>query len=61
MNNPIQTINELRTFMSNYRGNAQQQVTQMIQQSGMNQAELNNLQRKANELYNEFQNMGLIK
>lgn len=59
--NPIQTINELKTFMSNYRGNAQQQATQMIQQSGMNQAELNELQRKANELYSTFQTMGLIK
>lgn len=59
--NPIQTINELKQFMSNYQGNAQQQVTQIINQSGMNQNQLNELQRQANELYNEFRNMGLIK
>lgn len=57
----METINELKNFMGNYRGNARQQATQMIQQSGMNQAELNELQRKANELYTAFQNMGLIR
>ena len=61
MNNPMQTINDLKNFMNNYRGNAQQQATQAIRDSGMNQQELNELQRKANELYNQFQNMGLIQ
>lgn len=61
MNSPLQTINELKNFMGNYRGNAQQQATQLIQESGMNQKDLNELQRQANELYTAFQNMGLLK
>lgn len=61
MNNPMQTINELKNFMGNYKGNAQQEATRIIQQSGMNQAQLNDLQKKANELYSTFQTMGLIK
>ncbi|MBQ0112411.1 MAG: hypothetical protein KBT03_04695 [Bacteroidales bacterium] len=47
--------------MGNYKGNAQQEATRIIQQSGMNQAQLNDLQKKANELYSTFQTMGLIK
>ncbi len=48
-------------YINNYRGNPQQEAMRMIQQSGMNQQQLNKLQNTANAMYSLAQRMGIIR
>lgn len=62
MNNPMEIISELKQFMNNYQGNnAKDEFMQIIQQKGLNQNQLNDLQNQANYIYQVGQMMGLFK
>lgn len=59
--NPIQMMQQLKQYMSNYKGNPEQEARQMIANAGLNQKELNALQSTANMLYGMGKQMGFIK
>lgn len=61
MNNPMQMMVQFSQYINNYRGNPQQEAMRMIQQSGMNQQQLNKLQNTANAMYSLAQRMGIIR
>ena len=61
MNNPMQMMVQFSQYINNYRGNPQQEAMRMIQQSGMNQQQLNKLQNTANAMYSLAQKMGIIR
>lgn len=59
--NPMQMMQQLKAFMSGYQGNPKDEAMKMIQQSGMNQQQLNQLQNQATSIYKMGQQMGLFK
>ena len=61
LNNPAQLMQMLNQFTSGYRGNAEQEARQLIQQANLNQSQLNKLQNSANMIYGMAQRFGLLK
>lgn len=61
MQNPIQMMQQLKGFMDGYKGNPQEDAMKMIQQAGLNQNQLNQLQSQANNIYQMGKQMGLFK
>lgn len=61
MNNTMQILGQINDFAHRYKGNPEDEVKKAIQQTGISQQELNDLQLKANELYSFAKNMGLMK
>lgn len=59
--NPMEIMQQLKTFMGGYKGDPEQEARQMIQQAGLNQQQLNQLQSQANSIYAMAQKFGLIK
>lgn len=59
--NPMQMMQQLKDYMTNYRGNPEQEARQMIAQAGLDQKQLNDLQKTANMIYGMAQMMGFIK
>lgn len=60
MQNP-QAIMQLISFMNNYKGNPKEDAMKAIQNAGLNQQQLNELQNQANALYAMGRQMGFIK
>lgn len=62
MDNPFQTIMQVKNFMSNYKGaDPRAEAMQQIQQCGINQSELNELQKQATDILSMCQQFGLFK
>lgn len=59
MQNPMEMMNQLSQFAKSLTGNPEQMARKAIQ--GMDQRQLNQLQRRTNEIYNTFRSMGIIK
>ena len=59
--NPTEMMQQLKNFISGYNGNPEQEARQIIQQSGLNQNQLNQLQSQANNIYAMAQKFGIIK
>ena len=59
--NPMQMMQQLKDYMTNYRGNPELEARQMIAQAGLDQKQLNDLQKTANMIYGMAQMMGFIK
>lgn len=59
MQNPMQMMQQLSSFMNGYRGNAKDEAMKLIQ--GLNQQQLNDLQNQANAIYAMGQRMGMFK
>lgn len=59
--NPMEIMQQLKSFMSGYKGDPEQEARKMIQQAGLNQQQLNQLQSQANSIYAMAQQFGLIK
>ncbi len=51
----------LKSFMSGFKGDPEQEARKMIQQAGLNQQQLNQLQSQANNIYSMAQQFGLFK
>lgn len=60
-NNPMQMMQMLKQFMSIFNGNPKEEAMRRIQEAGLNQQQLNQLQAQANSIYATAQKMGLIK
>lgn len=58
MNNQLAQLSQ---FVSNYKGNPEQQSRDIILRSGISQAELNSLQMQANQLYGMARQIGILK
>lgn len=61
MNNAMQMLGQINDFAHRYKGNAEEEARKAISASGLNQQQLNELQRQANELYGFARQMGLMK
>lgn len=60
-NNPMQIAQMLQSFMGGYKGNAEQEGRQMIQNANLNQSQLNKLQNAVNMIYRIAQRFGILK
>ena len=61
MQNPMQMMQQLKQYINNYQGNAEQEARQKIANAGLNQKQLNELQSTATMIYNMGKQMGFIK
>ena len=59
-NNPMQMMSQLKSYIGSFQGDARQQAMQAIQQSNMNQRQLNKLQNTANAMYSLAKQMKII-
>lgn len=59
MQNPMQMMGQIKQFANQLQGNPEQLGRQAIQ--GMNQRELNKLQKEASDLYFLARQMGIMK
>lgn len=59
--NPMQMMQQIKSFMNSYQGNPKDEAMRLIQQSGMNQQQLNQLQNQATSIYKMGQQMGFFK
>lgn len=57
----MQMMQQLKEYMTNYRGNPEQEARQKIANAGLSQKQLNDLQKTANMIYSMGQMMGFIK
>lgn len=61
MQNPMMQIQQLSQFMQGLKGNPEAEARKLIQSSNMSQAELNQLQNEANQMYSMARQMGLMR
>lgn len=61
MQNPMQMMSQLNDFMNGFQGDPKRQAMQLIQQSNMNQRQLNKLQTTANNMYAMAKKVGIIR
>ena len=61
MENMIQKMNQLKSFMQTFNGNAQEQAMNVIKQAGIPQKDLNDIQQQASAMYEMGQRMGFIR
>lgn len=59
--NPMQMIQMLSRFASGYKGDPQKEAMAKIQEAGLNQQQLNQLQNQANQLYQIGKQFGVFK
>ena len=59
--NPMQMMQNLKQFASGIQGNPQEIAMKKIQEAGLNQQQLNQLQQQANSIYAMAQQFGIFK
>lgn len=59
MNNAM--IPQLIQYMTGFKGNPQQEVERLLRTGQMSNAQFQNLQTQANQMYSQLKGMGLIK